>query len=224
MSSPLLTVTGLRKVYGGIGAGVEVLQGIDLTIDQGESIALVGASGAGKSTLLHILGTLDVPSAGSVLYDGVDVFGRSEIERSTFRNRTIGFVFQFHHLLPEFSAVENVMMPLLIARTPRDEARRRAVSLLDAVGLSHRREHRPGELSGGEQQRVAVARALVMNPRFVMADEPTGNLDQKCSEEIHELMMGLKREFGVTLLVVTHNERLAERMGRVIRLQDGKIV
>ncbi|GAB4299889.1 MAG: ABC transporter ATP-binding protein [Desulfuromonadia bacterium] len=224
MSSPLLTVTGLRKVYGGIGDGVDVLKGIDLTVEEGEAIALVGASGAGKSTLLHILGTLDTPTAGQVLYDGVDIFSRSEVERSLFRNRTIGFVFQFHHLLPEFSALENVMMPLLIARTHRDEARRRGETLLGAVGLGHRMLHRPGELSGGEQQRVAVARALVMNPRFVMADEPTGNLDQKCSEEIHELMMGLKREFGLTLLVVTHNERLAERMGRVIRLQDGMIV
>lgn len=223
MNSPFLEVRGLRKVYSDVGKGLEVLKGIDLTVGEGEAIALVGASGAGKSTLLHILGTLDTPSSGSVLYDGVDVFSRSERDRCAFRNRTIGFVFQFHHLLPEFSALENVMMPLLVARAPRHEARERATRLLEAVGLADRLRHRPGELSGGEQQRVAVARALVMNPRFVMADEPTGNLDRRCSGEIHELMMGLRREFGLTLLVVTHNEELASRMERVIRLQDGMI-
>ncbi len=223
MSSPLLQVTGLRKSYGTGPGAVDVLQGLDLTIERAETVALVGASGAGKSTLLHILGTLDRPTTGQVCFDGQDVFAQSERALSAFRNRTIGFVFQFHHLLPEFSARENVMMPALIAGVAKEEAVVRADELLAAVGLGHRMTHRPGELSGGEQQRVAVARSLMLRPRFVMADEPTGNLDMKTSEEVHEILLGLQRDQGVSLLVVTHNERLAERMGRTIRLVDGRI-
>jgi lipoprotein-releasing system ATP-binding protein len=224
MNSPLLEVIGLRKAYGSGSATIEVLKGIDLTIEAAETVAMVGASGAGKSTLLHILGTLDHPTAGQVRYDGEDVFAKGERSLASFRNRTIGFVFQFHHLLPEFTALENVMMPALIGGMARDEAAGRAEALLADVGLRKRTTHKPGELSGGEQQRVAVARSLVLAPRFVMADEPTGNLDMQTSEEIHEMLMGLQRDKGVSLLVVTHNERLAERMGRTIRLVDGRIV
>jgi len=222
--SSLLQVTGLRKAYGTGPGALEVLKGLDLTIEQAATVAMVGASGAGKSTLLHILGTLDRPTAGQVLYDGQDVFAQSERSLAGFRNRTIGFVFQFHHLLPEFTALENVMMPALIGGVAREEAAGRAELLLRDVGLSQRTTHKPGELSGGEQQRVAVARSLVLEPRFVMADEPTGNLDMKTSEEIHEMLLGLQRDKGISLLVVTHNERLAERMGRTIRLLDGRIV
>ena len=224
MNTPLLQVTGLHKAYGMGNGSVEVLKGLDLAIDRAETVAMVGASGAGKSTLLHILGTLDRPTGGSVLYEGRDVFAQSERALAAFRNRTIGFVFQFHHLLPEFTALENVQMPARIAGMQRDEAAARAERLLAEVGLAHRLGHKPGELSGGEQQRVAVARSLVLEPRFVMADEPTGNLDMRTSEEIHEMLLGLQRDKGISLLVVTHNERLAERMGRTIRLMDGRIV
>ena len=223
MSNTLLQVTGLRKAYGAGTGAIEVLKGLDLTIGQAETVALVGASGAGKSTLLHILGTLDRPTGGQVLYDGKDVFGQSERALAAFRNRTIGFVFQFHHLLPEFTALENVQIPALIVGVHRDEAAARAEELLAEVGLSHRTSHKPGEMSGGEQQRVAVARSLVLLPRFVMADEPTGNLDMKTSAGIHELFAELQQARGLALLVVTHNEPLAARMERVVRLVDGKI-
>jgi lipoprotein-releasing system ATP-binding protein len=221
--APLLEVTGLTKSYGGGVAAVEVLKGLSFTVQPGETIALVGASGAGKSTLLHILGTLDRPSSGTVLYQGDDVFRQSDQQLACFRNRTIGFVFQFHHLLREFTALENVMMPALINGTPRAAAEPAARELLAEVGLAHRLTHKPGELSGGEQQRVAVARALVMGPELLLADEPTGNLDMKTSEGIHDLFAELRTTKGLTVMVVTHNEQLAARMGRSIRLVDGKI-
>ncbi|MDD3293947.1 MAG: ABC transporter ATP-binding protein, partial [Geobacteraceae bacterium] len=186
-------------------------------------IALVGASGAGKSTLLHVIGTLDRPTSGEVLFRGNDVFAMGNGELASFRNRSIGFVFQFHHLLPEFTALENVMMPALIGGVAKEEALDSAASLLNDVGLSHRLTHKPGELSGGEQQRVAIARALVMSPALLMADEPTGNLDRNTSEEVHDLLSGIQERTGLTLIIVTHNERLADRMGKTIRLVDGRI-
>lgn len=219
----LLSVSQLCKRYTMGSATVEVLQGISLEIAAGTTTALVGASGAGKSTLLHILGALDRPSSGSVRYRNDELFSRSDQELADFRNRSIGFVFQFHHLLPEFTALENVMMPALIARQSRRTAQERAVQLLEQVGLSHRLTHRPGELSGGEQQRVAIARALVLGPELLLADEPTGNLDMKTSESIHELLSRLQQETGITLVIVTHNERLAAGMERVVRLVDGNI-
>jgi lipoprotein-releasing system ATP-binding protein len=221
--SALLEVTGLSKSFG-TGAGkVDVLKGIDLEVAAGETIALVGASGAGKSTLLHILGTLDRPTSGEVLFKGEDVFRRNDMALAQFRNRTIGFVFQFHHLLPEFSALENAMMPALISGMKKSEAEGVAEGLLRDVGLSHRLTHRPGELSGGEQQRVAIARALVLSPQLLLADEPTGNLDMKTSDEVHDLLAEIHRNKGVTLMIVTHNERLAVRMDKTIRMVDGKI-
>lgn len=221
--SSLLAIKGLCKRYAMGDTTVEVLRGIDLEITAATTTALVGASGAGKSTLLHILGALDRPSSGSVCYRGSELFSRSDQELADFRNSSIGFVFQFHHLLPEFTALENVLMPALIARKPRQEANARAIKLLEQVGLSHRLTHRPGELSGGEQQRVAIARALVLGPELLLADEPTGNLDMKTSESIHELLAHLQQETGITLVIVTHNEHLAAGMERVIRLVDGRI-
>ena len=184
----------------------------------------IGASGAGKSTLLHILGALDRPSSGRVTYRGQDLFAQSDRELADFRSSTIGFVFQFHHLLPEFTALENVMMPALIARKERRQAEQAARALLAEVGLEHRLLHRPGELSGGEQQRVAIARALVMEPELLLADEPTGNLDARTSETIHELLIKVQKQTGISMVVVTHNERIAARMERVVRLQDGLIL
>ena len=221
--SSLLAIKGLCKRYAMGDTTVEVLRGIDLEITAATTTALVGASGAGKSTLLHILGALDRPSSGSVCYRGSELFSRSDQELADFRNSSVGFVFQFHHLLPEFTALENVLMPALIARKPRQEANARAIKLLEQVGLSHRLTHRPGELSGGEQQRVAIARALVLGPELLLADEPTGNLDMKTSESIHELLAHLQQETGITLVIVTHNEHLAAGMERVIRLVDGRI-
>ncbi len=223
MSEFLLEVKDLCKSYRCGDRVVEVLKGITFQISQRETIALLGASGAGKSTLMHIMGALDRPTSGTVSYQGEELFQKSERELASFRNSSIGFVFQFHHLLPEFSALENVMMPALIGGVARGEAIGRAETLLDEVGLSHRLSHKPGELSGGEQQRVAVARALVMGPRLLLADEPTGNLDMKTSEGIHQLFSDLHDKKGLTVLVVTHNERLAAMMSRQIRLQDGKI-
>ncbi|HLO26828.1 MAG TPA: ABC transporter ATP-binding protein [Geobacteraceae bacterium] len=221
--SALLEVTDLSKSFGTKAGKVEVLKEINLEVAAGETIALVGASGAGKSTLLHILGTLDRPTAGSVLFNGEDVFRRNDASLALFRNRSIGFVFQFHHLLPEFSALENAMMPALISGMKRGEAERIAGELLGDVGLAHRLTHRPGELSGGEQQRVAIARALVLSPQLLLADEPTGNLDMKTSDEVHDLLAEIHRTRGVTLVIVTHNERLAARMGKTIRMVDGRI-
>ena len=214
----------LYKSYGSGHAKVEVLKGIDLTIEAGDTVAMVGPSGAGKSTLLHVMGTIDRPTSGSVLFEGKEIFTLSDQPLAAFRNRSIGFVFQFHHLLPEFSALENVMMPLLIAGTKRSQAEGRAHELLTDVGLAHRVTHRPGELSGGEQQRVAIARALVASPRLLLADEPTGNLDMKTSEEVHQLLYSIQEKTGISLVIVTHNEKLAAGMKRIIRFVDGKIV
>lgn len=223
MSSPLLEVRDLRKSFRTYGTRIDVLNGIDLTVEKGETIALVGVSGAGKSTLLQVIGTLDRPTSGTVRFQGEDVFKLGDGALAAFRNRSIGFVFQFHHLLPEFSALENVMMPALIGGMARTEAEPLAKGLLRDVGLSDRLSHKPGELSGGEQQRVAIARALVLSPAMLLADEPTGNLDGKTSEEVHDLLSGIQRKTGLTLIIVTHNERLAARMGKTIRLVDGRI-
>ena len=221
--SNLLELRDLRKSYGSGEGRVEVLKGITMDVAAGETIALVGASGAGKTTLLHIMGTLDLPSEGTVLFQGEEIFRRSETALATFRNRTIGFIFQFHHLLPEFTALENVMMPGLINRQKRQELEPMAEELLSKVGLGHRLTHRPTELSGGEQQRVAIARALILAPALLLADEPTGNLDRKCSDEIHDLLRQLHEELGLTLIIVTHNERFAASMGKIIQLEDGRI-
>jgi len=221
--SNLLEVRGLCKTYVSGPNRVEVLTGIDLDLECGTTTALVGASGAGKSTLLHLLGALDRPSSGSVSFRNEDIFRKSDRDLALFRNRSIGFVFQFHHLLPEFTALENVMMPALIARIPHARARGSAEELLRDVGLGHRMNHRPGELSGGEQQRVAIARALELSPELLLADEPTGNLDKKSSEGIHTLLTELQQHKGLTLIVVTHNEHLAAAMGRTVRLVDGRL-
>lgn len=221
--SSLLQVHALCKTYSTGSNRVEVLKGIDLELDAGTTTALVGASGAGKSTLMHLLGVLDRPTSGTVCFHGDDIFTKNDRELAMFRNRSIGFVFQFHHLLPEFSALENVMMPALIARVPRDKARVIAEELLDDVGLGHRIPHRPGELSGGEQQRVAIARALVMGPEILLADEPTGNLDMKTSDGVHAMLADLQQKKGLTMVIVTHNERLAASMGKTVRLIDGML-
>jgi lipoprotein-releasing system ATP-binding protein len=223
MGTPLVRIEGLGKTFLMAGRRLEVLRGIDLEIEAGELVALTGPSGAGKSTFLHLLGTLDVPTRGRVLFDGVDVFERGEDALAAFRNESLGFVFQSHHLLPEFTALENTMMPALIRRVPRAEARRRAAEMLDLVGLGDRMEHRPGELSGGEQQRVALARALCLQPRLLLADEPTGNLDPQTAEGIHALLHDLNARMGVTAVVVTHNERLAASLPRRLRLVQGRL-
>lgn len=223
MNEPLLEVRELCKSYGGGAQKVDVLKGISLTLGRGETVALLGASGAGKSTLMHIIGALDRPTSGSVVYAGEDIFAKSESQLASFRNSAIGFVFQFHHLLPEFTALENVMLPALINGMGRQEASSLALSLLEEVGLGHRVSHKPGELSGGEQQRVAVARALVREPQLLLADEPTGNLDMHTSESIHQLFEDLHDKRGLSLLVVTHNEKLAARTMRQIRMLDGRI-
>ena len=224
MSKPLLEVLDLCKTYGSGESRVDVLKGISIQLGMGETVALLGASGAGKSTLMHILGALDRPTSGSVRYEGEDVLAKSESQLASFRNRSIGFVFQFHHLLPEFTALENVMMPALINGTSKNEALAAARSILAEVGLGHRVTHKPGELSGGEQQRVAVARALVLQPQLLLADEPTGNLDMKTSDSIHELFEELHHSRGLSIMVVTHNERLAAKTMRQIRLLDGRVV
>jgi len=224
MSEPLLEVEDLCKSYGVGDSRVDVLKGISITLGRGETVALLGASGAGKSTLMHLLGALDRPTSGSVRFAGEDIFAKSESQLASFRNRSIGFVFQFHHLLPEFTALENVMMPAMINGTSKKEALSAARSILGEVGLGHRVSHKPGELSGGEQQRVAVARALVLQPQLLLADEPTGNLDMKTSESIHDLFEELHRSRGLSIMVVTHNERLAARTMRQIRLLDGRVL
>jgi lipoprotein-releasing system ATP-binding protein len=209
------------KGYATAAGYVSVLRGVDLAVREGEMLAVIGASGVGKSTLLHLLGTLDRPERGSVLFHGEDLFRLPEGRLREFRNRALGFVFQFHHLLPEFSALENVMMPLLIGRVSAREARAVASRLLEELGLTDRADHRPGALSGGEQQRVAVARALARSPRALLADEPSGNLDRETGERLHALLRRLNRERGITLVVVTHNERLAAACDRVLRLEAG---
>ncbi|OGW45508.1 MAG: ABC transporter ATP-binding protein [Nitrospirae bacterium GWC2_57_9] len=201
-----------------------VLDGIDFEIRRGEMLAIVGASGVGKSTFLHIVGGLDHPTSGKVLYGGTDIFSMDGDRIARFRNEHVGFVFQFHHLLPEFSALENVMMPALIRGTGRDAAQQAASRVLSDVGLSPRIHHRPGELSGGEQQRVAVARALMLGPDVVLADEPTGNLDAHTGESIHELLKKINQEQGITFVIVTHNDRLAVRADRVLRMTEGKLL
>jgi lipoprotein-releasing system ATP-binding protein len=221
--SPFIQVQGLRKVFKKGGTKIYALTGIDFTVQRGEMMVIVGASGAGKTTLLHILGTLDRPSEGAVLYEGEDVFARSEGALATWRNREIGFIFQFYNLLPEFNALENTMMPALIQGMNRRQARKQAEELLEEVGLRERMWHKPGELSGGEQQRVAVARALVLHPTLLLADEPTGNLDSETGERILKLIFSLNRAKGVTLIVVTHNEALARRFPKQITLADGQV-
>jgi lipoprotein-releasing system ATP-binding protein len=224
MARPFVRIEGLAKTYLMGDRRLEVLRGVDLDIPEGDLVALTGPSGAGKSTFLHLLGTLDVPTRGRILFDGEDVFERGEEGLASFRNEVIGFVFQSHHLLPEFTALENVMMPGLIRRVPRAETRRRAAEMLAQVGLGERLEHRPGELSGGEQQRVALARALSLGPRLLLADEPTGNLDPQTAEGIHALLADLNARMGITAVVVTHNERLAQALPRRLRLLDGRLV
>ncbi len=220
----ILEATGLRKVYvGGDRSQIEVLNAVDLTVYRGEMVAVVGASGAGKSTLLHLLGALDAPTAGSVRLDGRSYATLTEADRDRLRNREIGFVFQFHHLLREFTALENVAMPLRIAGAPRAESQVRAREVLEAVGLGGRLQHRPAQLSGGEQQRCAVARAIVHRPRVVLADEPSGNLDHRHSLELHDLLAGLARTFNTALVVATHNRELAERADRVLWLEHGRL-
>jgi lipoprotein-releasing system ATP-binding protein len=219
-----LLVKNLWKVFNHGGRRIEVLRGIDLELPAGALVSIVGASGVGKSTLLHLLGTLDVPTSGSIFFDGANVTSLSAAELATFRNRSIGFVFQFHHLLPEFTALENVMMPGLIARMPRKDSSLRAEAILVRVGLGERLQHRPGELSGGEQQRVALARALMLSPRLLLGDEPTGNLDTKTGQDIHDLFFELNRELGMTLLLVTHNNELAGRAYHKLRMIDGQVV
>jgi lipoprotein-releasing system ATP-binding protein len=223
--SAILEARGLRKVYqGGDGFPIEVLTGVDLSVSRGEFVAIVGASGSGKSTLLHLLGALDTPSGGSVQLDGRSFGELGEDALALMRNRKIGFVFQFHHLLREFTALENVMLPLLIAGEDDARARSRAEELLAAVGLAGRMSHRPAALSGGEQQRVAVARALAADPVLVLADEPSGNLDAGNSERLHQLFARLSREFETALVVVTHNRSLAGRADRVLSLEGGRLV
>ncbi len=202
---------------------IPVLRGIDLEVNEAQIVAIVGTSGVGKSTLLHILGTLDHPSEGSVTIEGTDVFKFDEKKLAEFRNRTVGFIFQFHHLMHEFTALENVMMPGLIAGKPKKKISDRAKSLLNEVGLEHRVDHRPGELSGGEMQRVAVARALMNDPKLVFADEPSGNLDRAASDALHELLWNLSRKDKRTLIIVTHNHELAENADKVVEIFDGSI-
>jgi lipoprotein-releasing system ATP-binding protein len=218
----LIQVQKLFKSYGNGTKRVEVLKGVDLTFSQGEKAAIVGASGVGKTTLLHVLGALDRPTSGKILYEGKDIYTLNAKSLALFRNREIGFVFQFHHLLPEFNALENTMMPCLIQGIPKEESVSRAEAILTLVGLKERLSHKPGELSGGEQQRVAVARALVLEPKVLLADEPTGNLDTKTGESVFDLLQELNQIRGVTLIVVTHNLRLAEKLSRQIQLIDGK--
>ncbi len=218
----LIEVQKIFKSYGNGTKRVEVLKGVDLTFYPGERAAIVGASGVGKTTLLHVLGTLDRPTAGKVLFEGKDIYTLNEKDLAFFRNREIGFVFQFHHLLPEFNALENTMMPCLIQGISKEESISRAEAILTLVGLNERFSHKPGELSGGEQQRVAVARALVLEPKVLLADEPTGNLDTKTGESVFDLLQEMNRIKGVTLVVVTHNLKLAEKLSRQIQLIDGK--
>jgi lipoprotein-releasing system ATP-binding protein len=221
--TPLIECRDLRKSYLETAAPVDVLKGVDLAVYQGDMLAIVGISGVGKTTLLYVLGLLERPSGGQILFEGRDIFtDYSEKTVSDYRNRKIGFVFQFHHLIPEFDVLENVMMPAIIAGEPRKAAMDKAKESLSLLGVAHRASHKPGEISGGEQQRVAVARALVMQPKMVLADEPTGNLDVETAERIHDEFQRLNGKIGTTFIVVTHNEHLAGNMKRVVRLSGGK--
>lgn len=219
----LITIKNLVKTYGGPKKGVEVLKGVDLTIEKGETVSIVGASGVGKSTLLNIMGALDRPTRGEIHYRQERISDFNEKKLAAFRNRYIGFVFQSHHLLPEFTAVENVMLPALIGGANPEEARQKAGELLREVGLGDRLDHKPGELSGGEQQRAAVVRALIQTPEVVLADEPTGNLDTRTGEEVFELLIELNRVRQITMVIVTHNEKLAAMTGRELKMVDGRI-
>ncbi len=219
----LLSVRNLQKVFIEGGEEIHVLRGVCLELAEGERIAVVGESGVGKSTLLHLLGTLDRPTAGEILYRGKEIAVNDEAALSQFRNREIGFVFQFHYLLPDFTALENVMMPALIQGMASDQAKAAAGQLLERIGLADRKHHRPGKLSGGEQQRVAVARAVMLKPKMILADEPTGSLDVRIGEEVQDLLFRLNEEQGVALVVATHNREFAERIGRRVELREGRL-
>ncbi|MBI1912348.1 MAG: ABC transporter ATP-binding protein [Deltaproteobacteria bacterium] len=219
----LIRIKRLYKTYGNTQKKVEVLRGIDLTIKKGETLAIVGASGVGKSTLLNIMGALDRPTEGEVLYKGESIFKYDDKKLASFRNRFIGFVFQFHHLLPEFTALENVMLPCLIGGEKPEAARTRAEGLLKEVGLGSRLNHKPGELSGGEQQRTAIVRSIMQSPEVILADEPTGNLDTRTGEEVFEILLELNKDRDTTMAIVTHNERLASRLSKRITMVDGNI-
>lgn len=224
MNNPLLVCQGLRKTYSEAALDTEVLKGVDFSINAGELVAIIGSSGSGKSTLLHILGALDEPSAGDVTFKSTNLTALSANKQAKLRNKHIGFVYQFHHLLADFSAVENVAMPLLIGGVSKNQSRESAVALLTKVGLGHRLEHRPSELSGGERQRVAIARALVNKPDLVLADEPTGNLDHQTALDIYELMRELNRESGTAFLVVTHDTELAGKLDKQLQMKDGELM
>jgi lipoprotein-releasing system ATP-binding protein len=221
--SSLIEVRKLHKTYLDTGVEIHVLRGIDLDLAESERIAIVGESGVGKSTLLHILGTLDKPTSGEILYHGKEMPIGDEDALSEFRNRDVGFVFQFHYLLPDFNALENVMLPALIQGWDRGRAEAAALKLLEKVGLKERVEHRPGKLSGGEQQRVAVARSVILSPKIILADEPTGDLDAKTGEGIQDLLFNLNKEAGMALIVATHNRAFAEKIGRQMELRDGRL-
>ncbi|MCF6178370.1 MAG: ABC transporter ATP-binding protein [Geopsychrobacter sp.] len=220
----MIRITAVNKNFHTVSGQLHVLRDIDLKIDVGERIAIVGTSGAGKTTLMHIMGGLDRPTSGEVLFEERNLFALKGAALDAFRNQTIGFIFQFHQLLPEFTALENVMMPLLISGQSRAQARGQAADILTETGLGERLDHKPGALSGGEQQRVAIARALIQNPRLLLADEPTGNLDRRTSDEIFGLLGKLHTKHNLTMVIVTHNDQLASRMDRVVRIEDGRLV